>query len=50
MDRFPNWTVASDVYRVTYTEQKGAKKVYQLKLENGDKIMKIKMNEDGEFF
>ena len=49
LDRFPNWTVASDVYRVTYSEQKGAKKVYQLKLENGDKIMKIKMNEDGEF-
>jgi hypothetical protein len=49
LDRFPNWTVASDVYRVTYTEKKGAKKVYKLKLENGDKEMMIKMNEDGEF-
>ena len=49
LDRFPNWTVASDVYRVTYTEKMGAKKVYKLKLENGDKVMKIKMNEDGEF-
>ncbi|WP_019671251.1 hypothetical protein [Eudoraea adriatica] len=49
LDRFPNWTVASDVYRVTYTEKMGAKKVYKLKLENGDKEMKIKMNEDGEF-
>lgn len=49
LDRFPNWTVASDVYRVTYTEEMGAKKVYKLKLENGDKEMKIKMNEDGEF-
>ena len=48
LDRFPNWTVASDVYRVTYTEKMGAKKVYKLKLENGDKEMKIKMNEDGE--
>ena len=49
LDRFPNWTVASDVYRVTYTEKMGAKKVYKLKLENGDKEMKIKMNEDGDF-
>mgnify|MGYP001818545389 FL=1 len=49
LDRFPNWTVSSDVYRVTYTEKMGAKKVYKLKLENGDKEMKIKMNEDGEF-
>jgi len=49
LDRFPNWTVANDVYRVTYTDEKGAKKVYKLKLENGEKVMKIKMNEDGEF-
>ncbi len=49
LDRFPNWTVAKDVYRVTYTDKKGAKKVYKLKLENADKTMKVKMNEDGEF-
>ncbi|NNL03135.1 MAG: nicotinate-nucleotide adenylyltransferase, partial [Eudoraea sp.] len=47
--RFPNWTIAKDVYRVTYTDKKGAKKVYKLKLENGEKTMKVKMNEDGEF-
>lgn len=49
LDRFPNWTVAKDVYRVTYTDKKGAKKVYKLILENADKTMKVKMNEDGEF-
>jgi hypothetical protein len=49
LDRFPNWTIAKDVYRVTYTDKKGAKKVYKLKLENADKTMKVKMNEDGEF-
>ncbi|UCD60910.1 MAG: nicotinate-nucleotide adenylyltransferase [Flavobacteriaceae bacterium] len=49
LDRFPNWTVSNDVYRVTYTDKKGAKKIYKLKLENGEKVMKIKMNEDGEF-
>jgi hypothetical protein len=49
LDRFPNWTVAKDVYRVNYTDKKGAKKVYKLKLENGEKTMRVKMNEDGEF-
>jgi len=49
LNRFPNWTIAKDVYRVTYTDKKGAKKVYKLKLENGEKTMKVKMNEDGEF-
>ncbi|NNL02190.1 MAG: nicotinate-nucleotide adenylyltransferase [Eudoraea sp.] len=49
LDRFPNWTVAKDVYRVSYTDKKGAKKVYKLKLENGEKTMRVKMNEDGEF-
>lgn len=49
LDRFPNWTVSKDVYRVTYTDKKGAKKVYKLKLENAEKTMKVKMNEDGEF-
>jgi len=49
LDRFPNWTIAKDVYRVTFTDKKGAKKVYKLKLENAEKTMKVKMNEDGEF-
>lgn len=49
LNRFPNWTVAKDVYRVNYTDKKGAMKVYKLKLENGEKTMRVKMNEDGEF-
>ncbi len=48
-ERFPNWEVVSDVYMVTYSEKKGAKKTYKLKLTNGDKVMRVKMNEDGEF-
>ena len=48
-ERFPNWEVVSDVYLVTYSETKGAKKTYKLKLTNGDKMMRVKMNEDGEF-
>ncbi len=49
LKRYPNWTIVKDVYRVSYAEAKGAKKTYKLKLKNGDKILRIKMNEDGEF-
>ncbi len=49
VERFPNWEPVSDAYRITYKEDKGAKKIYKLKLSNGDKTMKVKMNEDGEY-
>jgi hypothetical protein len=48
-ERFPNWEVVSDVYRVSYSANKGASKNYKLKLQNGDKTMRVKMNENGEF-
>ncbi len=48
-ERFPNWEVVSDVYRVTYSDKKGAKKSYKLKLQNGDKVMRVKMTDEGEF-
>ena len=48
-DRFPNWVAVSDVYRIVYKEDRGAKKIYKLKLKNGDKTMRVKMNEDGEY-
>ncbi len=49
LKRYPNWQIVSDVYRVSYTDAKGAKKTYKLKLKNGDKMLRVKMNEDGEF-
>jgi hypothetical protein len=49
LKRYPNWSIVKDVYRVSYAETKGAKKTYKLKLVNGDKVLRIKMNEDGEF-
>jgi len=49
MKRFPNWTVTKDVYRVTYTEDNGAKKVYKLMLKNGDKKMRVKVDDIGTF-
>ncbi|WP_373071636.1 nicotinate-nucleotide adenylyltransferase [Zeaxanthinibacter enoshimensis] len=47
--RFPNWQVSNDTYKVNYHESKGVKKSYKIKLENGDKTMRVKMTEDGEF-
>jgi hypothetical protein len=49
LERFPNWEVVSDVYRVTYSDTKGATKSYKLKLKNGDKTMRVKMSDKGEF-
>jgi hypothetical protein len=48
-DRFPQWRVAEDAYLVNYYEDSGAKKVYKLTLQNGDKRLKVKLNEKGEF-
>lgn len=48
-DRFPKWKVVSDVYRVKYNDNSGAKQTYKLRLENRDKSMKVKINENGEF-
>ena len=49
LDRFPNWVVIDDVYRVTFSEDNGAKKTYKLTLKNGDKKMRVKMSDDGTF-
>ncbi|MGB5437449.1 MAG: nicotinate-nucleotide adenylyltransferase [Maribacter sp.] len=48
-DRFPNWTIVNDVYRVTYNQNKGANKSYKIKLKNGDKVMRVKIDDTGEF-
>jgi len=48
-ERFPNWTIVKDVYRVTYNKDEGANKSYKLKLENGDKTMRVKIDDKGEF-
>lgn len=48
-ERFPKWTIATDAYLVTYQEEHGANKVYKVTLQNGDKRMKVKLNEKGEF-
>ena len=47
--RFPAWHFAKDVYVVDYYEDRGANKIYKLVLENGDKRIRVKINEKGEF-
>lgn len=47
--RFPNWKMAEDVYQVNYHESGNVKKRYKVLLENGDKRMRIKIDEKGNF-
>ncbi|WP_299441396.1 nicotinate-nucleotide adenylyltransferase [uncultured Aquimarina sp.] len=48
-ERFPGWAITKDVYLVNYHNKKGTTKKYKLRLENGDKTMRVKTDEDGKF-
>ena len=48
--RFPNWSIISDVYKVSFHKNNNtAKKLYKVRLENGDEKMKVKLDEKGTF-
>lgn len=48
--RFPQWAITRDVYLVNYYTDKGdASRRYKLLLENGDKRIRVELNEKGEF-
>jgi hypothetical protein len=47
-ERFPNWVFLSDVYKVNF-HGTNAKIQYKVKLKNGDKIVRVKLDEKGEF-
>lgn len=49
VERFPQWSIAEDIYRVNYSQEEGGRKVYKLILMNGDQRIKVKTNEKGEF-
>ncbi|NHF59614.1 nicotinate-nucleotide adenylyltransferase [Flavobacteriaceae bacterium TP-CH-4] len=49
LERFPGWTITKDVYLVNYHDKKGVSKKYKLKLENGDKVVRVKLDEQGNF-
>ena len=48
-DRFPEWVITKDIYLVSFTDATGAKKTYKVKLENGDKMLRVKLDETGKF-
>mgnify|MGYP006924590328 CR=1 FL=1 len=47
LDRYPKWTITKDIYKVNYADNRGAKKTYKLKLENGNEVIRVKVDEDG---
>ncbi len=48
-EKYPRWTISQDVYLVNYTDSPRDKKIYKLVLENGNKRIRVKTNEKGEF-
>lgn len=49
-ERFPNWSMTSDVYKVNFHKDNDvAKKQYKVRLVNGDKRMRIKIDDKGNF-
>jgi hypothetical protein len=49
-ERFPNWALDKDIYKVSYSEEKWeSKKIYKLKLTNGKKTVRVKTDQDGIF-
>ena len=47
--KHPGWIIAKDAYLVNYYESEGAKKMYRLVLEKGDKRLRVKTDENGNF-
>lgn len=49
--RYPGWTIAKDIYLVNFyaDSEKDPKKVYKLILENGDRRIRVKSTEKGDF-
>jgi len=45
----PKWKIAEDTYLVKYEDAKGGSMIYKLLLENGNKRLRVKTNEKGEF-
>jgi len=48
-ERFPGWTIAKDVYKVSFDVKSGAVKQYKIVLKNGKETIRVKMDEEGVF-
>ena len=47
--RYPNWGITKDVYKVQFEDAGTTKFEYKLILQNGDKRLRVKTTEQGEF-
>ncbi|QYA26150.1 nicotinate-nucleotide adenylyltransferase [Gramella sp. MT6] len=47
--KFPGWSITEDIYAVTFYDTRGTFKKYKLKLENGEKTLRVKLDEKGNF-
>lgn len=47
--RFPMWSIEKEAYIVNYHDTGKTKKVYKLTLVNGDKRIKVKIDDKGKF-
>lgn len=47
--RFPGWSITKDLYLVNYYESGKTRKLYKVTLENGDKRIKVKLDDSGNF-
>jgi hypothetical protein len=48
-EKYPGWVVVKDLFLVTYSEKKGAKKLYKIKLKNGEEIARVQLDARGNF-
>ena len=48
-EKYPDWKISKDAYLVNFHDEEGAEKRYKLKLENGKKVLRIKIDEKGNF-
>ena len=47
--RFPKWSVSKNIYQVNYHDSGNLKKLYKLTLENGNKQIRVKVDDVGDF-
>ena len=47
--RFPNWLVSQNIYLVNYHNSDNVRKLYKLTLENGDQLIRVKVDDGGNF-
>jgi len=48
-NKYPNWALTKDIYLVNYYGDNSPRKLYKLVLENGNRRIRVKSNEMGEF-